>query len=55
MPYGPEVEETSLKNNGVPMIGCGVVPLPGANYIDIADEFYKRFEQIKKDLPLIII
>ena len=48
---GPEVEETSLKNNGVPMIGCGVVPLPGSNYIDIADEFYKRVEQIKKDLP----
>jgi len=48
---GPENEETSLKNNGVPMIGCGVVPQPGANYIDIADEFYKRFDQIKKDLP----
>ena len=48
---GPEVEETALKNNGVPMIGCGVVPLPGSNYIDIADEFYKRFDQIKKELP----
>src|SRR5262245_19846309 len=48
---GPEVEETSLKNNGVPMIGCGVVPLPGSNYIDIADEFYKRVDQIRKDLP----
>jgi multidrug efflux pump len=33
------------------MIGCGLVPQPGANYIDIADEFYKRLEQIKKDLP----
>ena len=48
---GPEVEETNLKNNGVPMIGCGVVPQPGANYIDIADEFYKRVDQIKKELP----
>lgn len=48
---GPETEETILKNNGIPMIGCGVVPQPGANYIDIADEFYKRIEQIKKDLP----
>jgi multidrug efflux pump len=48
---GPEVEETNLKNNGVPMIGCGVVPQPGANYIDIADEFHKRVEQIQKDLP----
>jgi multidrug efflux pump len=48
---GPEVEETSLKNNGVPMIGCGVVPQPGANYIEIADEFNKRYAQIQKDLP----
>src|SRR6188768_3136797 len=48
---GPEVEETNLKNNGVPMIGCGVVPQPGANYIDIADEFYKRVDQIQKELP----
>jgi hydrophobe/amphiphile efflux-1 (HAE1) family protein len=28
-----------------------VVPQPGSNYIAIADEFYKRVEQIKKDLP----
>ncbi|MEO8088020.1 MAG: efflux RND transporter permease subunit [Bacteroidota bacterium] len=48
---GPEVEETNLKNNGVPMIGCGVVPQPGANYIDIADEFHKRVDQIEKELP----
>ncbi len=48
---GPEVEETNLKNNGVPMVGCGVVPQPGANYIDIADEFHKRVEQIQKELP----
>src|SRR6188768_2560372 len=48
---GPEVEETNLKNNGIPMIGCGVVPQPGANYIDIADEFYKRVDQIQKELP----
>ncbi len=48
---GPEVEATNLKNNGVPMIGCGVVPQPGANYLDIADEFHKRVEQIEKELP----
>ncbi len=48
---GPENEETNLKNSGVHMIGLGLVPQPGANYIDIADEFYKRLEQIKKDLP----
>ncbi len=48
---GPENEETILRQTGVPMIGCGLVPQPGANYIAIADEFYKRVEQIKKDLP----
>ncbi len=48
---GPEIEETILKQSGTPMIGLGLVPQPGANYIEIADEFYKRLEQIKKDLP----
>src|SRR4051812_3095654 len=48
---GPEAEETNLKNNGTVMVGCAVVPQPGANYIEIADEFYKRMDQIKKELP----
>jgi multidrug efflux pump len=48
---GPENEETMLKQSGIPMIGMALVPQPGANYLEIADEFYKRLEQIKKDLP----
>ena len=48
---GPENEETILKQSGTPMIGLGLVPQPGANYLDISKEFYKRLEQIKKDLP----
>ncbi|MEI6489946.1 MAG: efflux RND transporter permease subunit, partial [Bacteroidota bacterium] len=48
---GAEAEETMLRQSGVPMIGLGLVPQPGANYIAISDEFYKRVEQIKKDLP----
>jgi multidrug efflux pump len=48
---GPENEETMLKQSGIPMIGVWIVPQPGSNYVDIADEFYRRFEQIKKDLP----
>lgn len=48
---GAENEETMLKESGVPMIGLAIVPLPGANYIEIADEFYKRYEQLKKDIP----
>jgi hydrophobe/amphiphile efflux-1 (HAE1) family protein len=48
---GSENEETILKQSGVPMIGLGIVPQPGANYLTIAEEFYKRLEIIKKDLP----
>src|SRR5204863_5220808 len=48
---GPEIEETSLKQAGVPMIGLGLVPQPGSNYIEIADAFYKRYDQLKKDIP----
>ena len=48
---GPENEETILRQSGVPMIAVALVPQPGANYIEIADEFYKRVEQIKKEIP----
>ena len=40
-----------MKMNGVPMIGIVVIPQPGANHIDIADEVYRRMESMKKDLP----
>ena len=48
---GPENEETMLKESGVPMIALALIPQPGSNYVQISDEFYKRFEQIKKDVP----
>ena len=48
---GPENEESMLKTNGVPMIGMAIVPQPGSNYVAISEEFYKRFDQIKKDIP----
>jgi multidrug efflux pump len=47
----PENEETMLRQSGKTMIGMAIVPQPGANYLDISDEFYTRYEQIKKDLP----
>lgn len=48
----PENERTLLRgNHGVPMIGIAVNPQPGANYVEIVDEIYKRVEQIKKELP----
>lgn len=48
---GPENEETSLRQSGVGMVGMGIIPQPGANYLDIASEFYKRYDQLQKDLP----
>lgn len=48
---GAANERTILKRNGEPMVGVVIVPQPGANQIEIADEFYKRVEQIKNDLP----
>ena len=47
----PENDRTILKRNGVPMVGIAVVTQPGSNSIEIADNFHKRIELIKKDLP----
>ncbi|MBX2976219.1 MAG: efflux RND transporter permease subunit [Ignavibacteriaceae bacterium] len=48
---GPENERTLLRRDGVPMVGVVLIPQPGSNHIQIVDEFYKRVDQIKKDLP----
>lgn len=48
---GPENEESVLKESGVPMIALAIIPQPGSNYVAISNEFYKRLEQIKKDVP----
>lgn len=50
--YAPENERSILRGNGViPMVGVAINPQPGANYINIADETYKRVEQLKRELP----
>lgn len=50
--YAPENERTLLRGNGlIPMVGVALTPQPGANYINIADEAYKRVEQLRKELP----
>jgi HAE1 family hydrophobic/amphiphilic exporter-1/multidrug efflux pump len=45
---GPESLEQSWKYNGVNAVGLAIVPQPGANNIEIADEFDKRLAEIKK-------
>ncbi|MES2332074.1 MAG: efflux RND transporter permease subunit [Bacteroidota bacterium] len=44
----PEQLEQSWKYNGVNAVGLAIIPQPGANNIEIANEFNKRLDQIKK-------
>jgi hydrophobe/amphiphile efflux-1 (HAE1) family protein len=46
---GPEDEESGVKVNGSNGLMLALIPLPGANDIQIADEFYKRFAQIQNN------
>ena len=48
---GPENEETAIRRNNVFAISLAIVPQPGANTVDICDEFYKRYAEIQKTLP----
>ena len=45
---GPEQYESSWRLNGVSALGIAIIPQPGANFINISDEFSKRLEEIKK-------
>ena len=48
---GAENIETKMSQSGLPLVGVAIVPLPGANYLDISKEFYIEFAKLKKDLP----
>lgn len=48
---GPLNERSILKRDGVPMVGVVLRPQPGSNHIDIVDEFHRRVDQIKRELP----
>ncbi len=48
---GPEDEESGARRNNVQGLSMAIIPQPGSNYVEIADEFYRRFEQVKKELP----
>ncbi|HPT03282.1 MAG TPA: efflux RND transporter permease subunit [Bacteroidales bacterium] len=48
----PENERTIMRGNrGIPMVAVAITPQPGANQIEIADDVYKKMEQIALDLP----
>jgi len=45
-------ERTILRGlGGLPMVAIAVRPQPGANQVDIADEFYRRVNDLRDDLP----
>lgn len=43
--------ETKFTESGNPMVAVAVIPQPGTNYLEIADQFYKEVDKLKKDLP----
>jgi hydrophobe/amphiphile efflux-1 (HAE1) family protein len=48
---GPQNEESGAIINGTTGCMLALIPLPGANDIQIADEFYKRLDQIRQTTP----
>ncbi|WP_028296150.1 efflux RND transporter permease subunit [Olivibacter sitiensis] len=48
---GPENLETNLRESRTPMVALAIIPQPGTNYIEIANAFYERLEQIKNEVP----
>ena len=48
---GTENERTTTKKNLKPVIVIGILSQQGANSIAIANEVYRRLEQIKQELP----
>ncbi|MFN7708929.1 MAG: efflux RND transporter permease subunit [Sphingobacteriia bacterium] len=46
-----ENQRTRLKRDGIQMVGVALYPQPGANHLEIANEFYNRLNRVRKDLP----
>ena len=49
--YEPKDTRTGFKRNGKNTISVAIVAQPGSNHVEIADEFYKRVEDIRRELP----
>jgi len=43
--------ETKFTESGNPMVAVTVIPQPGTNYLEIAEQFYAEIDKLKKDLP----
>jgi len=47
----PENERTIMRRDGIPSIVVALVAQPGVNQLHIAEEFYRRIDEITADLP----
>lgn len=47
----PENERSISRGLAGPRVAVAIVPQPGSNHIAIADEFYRRIDQIRRELP----
>ena len=43
--------ETKMSDSGYPMVSLAVIPQPGTNYLEIANQFYKEYDKLEKDIP----
>ena len=48
---GAENERTILKRDGVPMVALAISPQPGANQVDISNEFQRRYKALVDNAP----
>lgn len=48
---GTENLRSILMRDRIPMLGVAIIPQPGSNHIEIADEVYSRLKFIQQDLP----
>ncbi|MEP5612744.1 MAG: efflux RND transporter permease subunit [Cyclobacteriaceae bacterium] len=49
--FAPENERTALRTNGIPMVIIAIIPQPGSNNLEIAEDFYSRLEALKTNIP----
>ncbi len=48
---GPAEEESASRKNNIEVVSLAAIAQPGSNQVAIADEMYKRIEQLRKELP----
>lgn len=49
--YEPKDTRTGFRRNGKNTVTAALVAQPGSNHVEIANEFYKRVEDIRSQLP----